>query len=170
MHYDPDHCGRWIEVAPDTWFPDTLLVAGTVEGCEVSAWYALDVSRLRYSIFALQLRAEPDCDEIDAAMLRRLSLTGFLDMAWTIARSSAGVPQGDLWPGGLSAPDAAYHPTLVEAARIYAREALSGHRPAKGVREQMGVSASTAGYWIRRAKDRGFLIVEGDESIDKETE
>ena len=47
--------------------------------------------------------------------------------------------------------------TLEVVARIYVIAELSGEPPAKSVRETFKVPPSTAGYWIRRAKDRGIL-------------
>lgn len=47
--------------------------------------------------------------------------------------------------------------TLEVVARIYVIAELSGEPPAKSVRETFKVPPSTAGYWIRRAKDRGLL-------------
>lgn len=47
--------------------------------------------------------------------------------------------------------------TLVWVARMYVMAELAGDPPAKHVREAFGVPTSTAGYWIRRAKDRKIL-------------
>jgi hypothetical protein len=47
--------------------------------------------------------------------------------------------------------------TLLWVARVYILAELAGDPPAKVVRETFGVPTSTAGYWIRRAKDRKIL-------------
>jgi len=47
--------------------------------------------------------------------------------------------------------------TLLWVARIYIMAELVGDPPAKHVREAFKVPTSTAGYWIRRAKDRKIL-------------
>jgi hypothetical protein len=47
--------------------------------------------------------------------------------------------------------------TLLWVARIYIMGELAGEPPAKHVMEAFGVPPSTAGYWIRRAKDRKIL-------------
>ena len=47
--------------------------------------------------------------------------------------------------------------TLDLVARIYVFAELAGEPPAKSVRETLDIPTSTAGYWIRRAKDRGLL-------------
>jgi len=47
--------------------------------------------------------------------------------------------------------------TLLWVARIYVMAELVGDPPAKHVRDSFGVPTSTAGYWIRRAKDRKIL-------------
>lgn len=47
--------------------------------------------------------------------------------------------------------------TLLWVARIYVMATLAGDPPAKSVKETLDIPTSTAGYWIRRAKDRGIL-------------
>lgn len=47
--------------------------------------------------------------------------------------------------------------TLLWVARIYIMAELAGDPPAKSVKETLDIPTSTAGYWIRRAKDRGIL-------------
>jgi len=47
--------------------------------------------------------------------------------------------------------------TLLWVARIYVMAELAGDPPAKSVKENLGIPTSTAGNWIRRAKDRGIL-------------
>lgn len=47
--------------------------------------------------------------------------------------------------------------TLLWVARIYVMAELAGDPPAKSVKETLAIPTSTAGYWIRRAKDRGIL-------------
>jgi hypothetical protein len=47
--------------------------------------------------------------------------------------------------------------TLLWVARIYIMAELAGDPPAKSVKETLDTPTSTAGYWIRRAKDRGIL-------------
>jgi hypothetical protein len=47
--------------------------------------------------------------------------------------------------------------TLLWVARVYIMADLAGDPPAKHVRDAFGVPTSTAGYWIRRAKDRKIL-------------
>jgi hypothetical protein len=47
--------------------------------------------------------------------------------------------------------------TLLWVARIYVMAELAGDPPAKSVKETLDIPTSTAGYWIRRAKDRGIL-------------
>src|ERR1035437_6246165 len=47
--------------------------------------------------------------------------------------------------------------TLLWVARVYIFAELSGDPPAKHVKDVFKVPTSTAGYWIRRAKDRTIL-------------
>lgn len=47
--------------------------------------------------------------------------------------------------------------TLLWVARFYLMAGLAGDPPAKSVKENLDIPTSTAGYWIRRAKDRGIL-------------
>jgi hypothetical protein len=47
--------------------------------------------------------------------------------------------------------------TLTWVARIYLTAELASDPPAKAVKEAMGIPTSTAGYWIRRAKDKGLM-------------
>jgi len=52
--------------------------------------------------------------------------------------------------------------TLLWVARIYVMAELAGDPPAKSVKETLDIPTSTAGYWIRRAKDRGILEPRGE--------
>ena len=44
-----------------------------------------------------------------------------------------------------------------KVAKIYTAAAIEGKPPAKTVRDVLGLPPSTAGYWIRRAKDLGLI-------------
>lgn len=49
--------------------------------------------------------------------------------------------------------------TLTWVARIYLTAELTSDPPAKAVKEALSIPTSTAGYWIRRAKDKGLMAV-----------
>lgn len=46
---------------------------------------------------------------------------------------------------------------LARVAKIYTKAVARGEQPAKAVREALDIPVSTAGYWIRRAKDQGLI-------------
>ena len=44
-----------------------------------------------------------------------------------------------------------------KVSHIYMKAAREGRPRAKAVRDELGLPTSTAGYWIRRAKDLGLI-------------
>ncbi len=47
--------------------------------------------------------------------------------------------------------------TLRWVARLYLMAQLASEAPAKAVKEALDIPSSTAGLWIRRSKDRGYM-------------
>lgn len=166
----------WHEVAVGLWFPAKVKAVGPAMGLtsanvppgasgaafSLEATFHMKRDGLGYLLGALELQAAYAADEIDGGTLRKLSLVGIKGgIGERVGRLTHELP-ADIWgiePLNISSEvrEQAGEDRLVRVARIYAREVLSGRRPAKAVSEELEIPSSTAGYWIRRAKDLQYL-------------
>lgn len=178
----------WHEVAVGLWFPHCFKTGGPAAGLEsqntpahavgdayhFQATFSMKGDGLGYLLSALELSASYSADEVDGAILRKFSLAGIRSgIGYEVARNTDELPPDvtGITPLNISADVRALgeEDRFVQVARIYAREILSGRKPAKAVSEIMGVPTSTAGYWIRRAKDLRYLRDSPDSFASRHT-
>ena len=174
---------RWDEMAPGLWFPSDITVLGPAPGLPrvvdeddgvemapfgIMALFRLDPYGVGYEMSSLKIDASAVGHggnparlvggEVDGSVLRKLSLVGLKDgIGEAFGSSRVDIPEGDFVGTALKIDEENADEHLILVARVYVREALSGRRPAKAVSEYFGVATSTAGYWIRRAKDLGYI-------------
>ena len=176
----------WHEVAPGLWFPEVVTVVGPAPGLyssrppegskstgyTVEAELRMQSTGIAYALNKVSLHALFVGDEVDGAALRKLSLGGLKTGVGGVGVESESPPPGHIafyplpmWTGheGGSLDE-----KLANVAHIYARAVLSGRQPAKSVSEQLEAPVSTAGYWIRRAKDLGYIRVGSGQLIGKD--
>ena len=118
----------------------------------------------RYVVRSLTLGQHRESPPITSELLRRARV-----QEWVNAHVPRGVrvydPEADGPRAARLMPDewdrlvsgGATDDLLKWVARLYLVGQLLGGAPAKFVRDQLEVPTSTAGSWIRRAKDRGFI-------------
>lgn len=94
--------------------------------------------------------------EVTGEVLRRVQVAGHLRLIARAAVQRYG--SSDWWPGELAEAGPTTE-TLRAVALIYRVALLSGDAPTQAVAERLGVPRSTAGRWVTRARDRGFLTV-----------
>lgn len=162
--------GSWEEVAVDLWFPTDVTVTGNPPGLpydefDLRATLSLALDELRYRCSSLSLRAVDagfSAPDIDAAMLRSLSMARIMDgVSGQLGKTADQLSDGDHVIARLQIrardEDTGLDERLATVSRIYAREVLSGRKPAQAVREELKAPSSTVGYWVRRAKDLGYI-------------
>lgn len=173
MEYSAKGAGEpvpYLEMALGLWFPMEVEATGAAPGLadeyKIVARLSLSPTAMDYRLNALLLHTEDGSHaDIDATSLRQLSVTTIRDgIVPAVEKTTDQLADGERSSGvmDLFSPrrvQGEMDERLVEVARIYVRERLSGRRPAKGVREQMKVPSSTATYWVRRAKDLGYIAI-----------
>ncbi|GAA1103473.1 hypothetical protein GCM10009650_02770 [Nesterenkonia jeotgali] len=159
----------FYECAPDLWYPERINLDNLITEDDPDQRFGVSLlmSPLegKYAVRKFSVSYSDDTSNLvpvprglTSADLRTLSINALVSQVVEHAdfsRARLSETQHELH-------ELPYNPehldsNLAEVARIYAREQMAGRRPAKGVVSTMGVPTSTAGYWIRRAKDRGYL-------------
>lgn len=176
---DEDGVVRYVECAPDLWFPTLVRVQGPAPGLEtregtdsprqeyaVTATFGLFPTALNYSLKSVELRVEMsvnpwepgDGEAIVTDTYRSLRLAELQSgIGEALGRDSSALGPGLELMSAIF--DGEYHDgtELYTASRIYARASLSGRRPQREVSEGMGISTATAGRWIRLMMKAGGL-------------
>jgi hypothetical protein len=129
----------------------TFAIDGAVFEVVVDARY--DPSAGRYLVEHVAMTAR-EGGEVTGEVLRRVKLAESLRL---IARAAMSPYEAD-WPRELAAAGPTTE-TLRAVAQIYRVALLAGDAPTQAVAERLGVPRSTAGRWVTRARDRGFLTV-----------
>lgn len=170
---------RYVECAPDLWFPTLATVRGPAPGLDlpddaegsprhyaVTATFALFPTALNYSLKSVQLNARMNDSQWEPGSGEAIVTDTYRSLRLAELQSGIGEAlgrdSGALGPGLelVSAIfDGEYHEgtELYTASRIYARASLSGRRPQREVSEGMGISTATAGRWIRLMMKAGGL-------------
>jgi hypothetical protein len=138
------------------------------EQSEVDYSATLVIEGLRYVVEELALRRSrawdaPAGPPITGELIRKIPVQRIVTVAAMIESGTLD-ESGEVTPLRFTDADierlvkaGATDETLLAVAQIYVTSALAGDPPARSVREVLGIPASTANVWIRRAKDRGFL-------------
>lgn len=162
----------YVHVGCDLYAPTRcdVAVTGTEEGADLAAVMVLEGGR--YVVQELRVTRQDGAPPITSELIRMIPIQGLLRGA-VVSMVDVRLdlqPRQD-GPGILSVkrvvlpqPErerlVAAGPTdetLLWVARFYILANLAGEPPAKFVRQTFGIPVSTAGYWIRRAKDRDIL-------------
>lgn len=159
-----------VECAPGLWFPQMVQTRGPAPGVEpagryrVSALLVCDFLELRYDVFQVQLsghdaegRFTHPIDTVTYRSLRLLELReGIGDQAaWSTEELPDYAETFELRPKPVKDKDE--YTKLVSVARQYVRGSLSGRKPQRDVSDELNMPIATAGRWIRRARDLGYL-------------
>lgn len=142
------------------------VTAEDYKGYDVDARVVLDGDR--FTATEVRVRQRPGGPPVNGEALRQVALTGFITNA--IGANTTLPPR---MPGetytviawGLLEPDdvermRAAGPTdetLGWVAKVYTLALATGDRPTKAVKEVFELAQSTAGQWVARARERGFL-------------
>lgn len=138
------------------------------EQSEVDYEATLVIEGSRYVVEELVLRRSrawdaPGGPPITGELIRKIPVQRIVKVAARIASGTLD-ESGEVTPLRFTDADierlvkaGASDETLLAVAQIYATASLIGDPQAKNVAGVLGIPLSTAGYWIRRAKDRGFL-------------
>lgn len=118
----------------------------------------------RYEVKKLTLRRLEDTPPITSELLRRIRVQELIN---THVPEAVNVYEpGSDTPRPVVLTDEERHRLVSKGpddevlrwvGRLYILGQLLGAGPAKYVRDSLGVPTSTAGNWVRRAKDRGFI-------------
>lgn len=166
---------RWDEIQDFVEVADGVhVLQGTValtdyHGYDVRAVVVYDGERL--VVDSLTVTRRPDGEPVTGEALRRITIQSMLRdnlRAATQIRGGVGseLPEGTVARAqGLISKDHADQlreagptsDTLAWVARIYRAADVVGDPPTKAVRETFGVSQSTAGNWIGRARSAGLI-------------
>lgn len=166
----------WWEVAPDLWFPRSIAATGPAPGMpshyEIDAGFLYQDGYSSYQLGSIHIASRRPEVDITARALKSLTLTDLKSGLSDFGRSRLELPDNVDHLGSL--PETARETQdarLVSAAHAYARARISGGKPAEAVRDALGVTTSTANYWIRRLKDLRLVRIshadrEWDEALD----
>jgi hypothetical protein len=135
-----------------------------VHGEDVELDYSANIvlDGRRYVIDDLHIRRRPGGPAVTGELIRKIPVHHIMRRAVVDAteyRENGQVSQIRLTDSDLKriVGNGPTDETLQWVARLYVSGELAGIAPAKNVRSILEIPTSTAGYWIRRAKDRGFL-------------
>jgi hypothetical protein len=161
-----------VHVGCDLYAPPRFdaTVTGQEEGPDIAA--VITIEGGRYVVQELRITRQAGGPPITSELIRKIPVQTLLrgavangvDLRLSLQPGKEGPSIQSVTPVYLSQPErdrlVAAGPadeTLLWVARFYILAKLAGDPPAKFVREAFGVPTSTAGYWIRRAKDRKIL-------------
>lgn len=155
--------GKAVQVGADLWAPPRIRVDITdVEDLPVDVHAELRLDGARYVVAELAVRQREGGPPITGELIRTIPVQtlvrgGIADVATMGTRAfRTSVALGPEEHARL-AGDGPTDETLRWVARIYVQAQLAGEPPTKAVKDTLRIPLSTAGYWIRRTKDKGFM-------------
>jgi len=164
-----DDIRDFVEVADGVHVAEGTVVLSDYHGFDVTALVVYDGERL--VVDSLTVSRREGGEPVTGEALRKITIQAMLRdnlRAATRIRGGAGadLPAGTVARGqGMISEDDADRlrdsgpvpETLAWVARIYRAADVVGDPPTKAVRETFGISQSTAGNWIGRARSAGLI-------------
>lgn len=153
-------------LAPDLSVQVPAEVQGTVEDVLVSL--TIDVVNGRLGCTRLEVRA-PTGDVVTGTALRGIPVASIVrtaagSLVWQTVNREGGyvtnVPYRP--PADIDTSAGPTNEALQFVAASYALAYALGEPPAKAVERDLGLATSTAGRWIRLARERGYLDISAD--------
>jgi hypothetical protein len=144
----------WIDIGDGITIPPEVSARASIQGglkTKMTAVY--DPAVGRYRVTQMTISAS-DGHEITGELLRTIKVADDL----RLVTQGAVAHRMARWPKDLAANGPTVE-TLKQVALIYRLALLLGDAPTQAVSDQLGVPRSTAGRWVTRARDRGFLTV-----------
>ncbi len=156
--------GRRVPLGQDIYAPSEIRHTYTDMGDGLpDVALSLGLEGRRYVVTSLTFdRARDGGLPITSELIRRIPVQRMVNEAvgWAVELWMDGKIREVVMPEELRASLVNQGPTdetLTWVARIYIMAEAAGLKPAQSVKESLKIPISTAGYWIRRAKDRGFM-------------
>lgn len=157
--------GELVHVKPDLVAPRRIPFKGEgPKGLDVDIRADLVLEGRRYAISRLEVTRTADGVSITGELLRKIPVNRIVRIVRTVSplvfirRNEVDIPfDVNAKVKRQVAENGPTPENLTWIARVYSAAELVGEQPAKQVQTTFSLPASTASYWIRRAKDRGLL-------------
>lgn len=149
----PDPGAERIDIGDGITIPAEVGATAYTAGFVVEVTAAYDAGSGRYVARRVVVQAEGG-QEVTGEVLRGITVAQMVRLA---TQNSFGRQLAE-WPAELAKVGPTTE-TLQQVARIYRLALLLGDAPTNAVASALGVPRSTAGRWVTRARDRGFLTV-----------